>query len=446
MTLRLARHLVWVLLLLGAVPGALGADADDWGLSEVRDYDYWWFRTPPHLIAPREVERLAASLDLTDPQQSALEALVLSAERAFEDDWLELAESFDDLRWGAETRQDRDWRARRRRMRQIHHQSDTQLDAARAAIRSDLQLILTDVQASSWDHAMRDHLRRTTLAEYANLNGETVDLLAVTELIEGLTDAQRGAIDAELETYAIELDTALSARRAARTNLERACRKLDDSRMSETQASKEELQGLTNDVIRQALRTWDASRRIRDINDRYATLVGDMLGETERQRLKELTADAPLPGGEYQGQSRGLRMLRFAANLDDVGDAARTQGRYETSRWTLSMAEAAQGVEPLTQDQREHIAQLTETYEAEYSRLRRQHDIPDLRDSNENAIQVRCDEGRVEMQRKKRVDSRSSGQDWTAYRQDLGKLDEETVEKLRALLTVRQRILLQTRE
>jgi hypothetical protein len=293
---------------------------------------------------------------------------------------------------------------------------------------------------------MRGHRRRTTLAEYANLNGETVDLLSIVELIEGVTDNQRAALERELDGYAIDLDAALSSRRAARGNLERACRKLDDSRASEKQASKEEIKGLTGDVIHHALRTWEASRRIQQINDRYATIIADLLGETERQRLKELVADAPLPGGEYRGMPRALRMLAYAENLDHAGEAARTRGLYETSRWSLSLAAAAQGVEPITDAQRDEIARLREKFDKDYEQLRRRYDVPDVRNANENYLQIRCSEGNVEMRRRKPVDSRTSPQDWSAYYLDLATLSDEVVERLRDLLTVRQRILLQTRE
>lgn len=443
---RMARQLVWVLLLAAIAPAARAANSDEWRLSDVRDYDYYWFRTPPRLITPREIERLADCLDLTDTQRNAFAALALSAQREFEDGWLDMAESFDDLRYGADARHDRDWRARRRRTRDLHHRSQAALASARTGILSDLQLLLTEEQAAAWDDALRAHRRRTTLAEYANTNGETVDLISIVELIDTLTDEQRTAIEKELDGYVIDLDAALSARHAARRNLERACRKLDDSRMSEKQATKDELQGLTDDVIHHALRTWEASRRIREINDRYATLVGDLLGETERQELKELTADAPLPGGEFRAMPRGQRMLTFAEHLDTAADVARAQVIYGRSRWYSLMAAAAQGIEPLTQEQRDKIAALREQFEADYDQLRRRYDVPDVRTYNDNYIAIHSDEGRVELQRKKNVDSRSKAQDWSAYYQDLGRLSDDVVEKLRKVLTVRQRILLQTRE
>lgn len=441
MVRRIARCAIPVFAaVLGAAAPASANDQGEWQYY----YTYpeqWRFQAPAALIPPLEAQHLANALQFTDDQCAALTDLIAAADRRFEETWIGLAEKVDDLEEWDDP--DRDWARSRNQIRRLSIEAAEQTEKARADLLKDVEIILTDEQRSHWDRAIRGYRRRMNLARYASVKAEAIDLVSVVDTMKAPPDAANDVAQL-IESYAAEIDGALTARTAALKQLNRACREFFDKE-SHDPPDTDAIAKARADLCDDTLRCFDVSTKISDINKRYVKMLGALLPDDEQGRLTQLV-ETSAQFGAFSDEPRALRLLRRAEALDTAAAAQIGVAAYDPGEWAATRAASARNTEPLTAAQHKKIVALRKDFEKQYAALRVRHHMIDIEEIDSDYRQILCDAGIVTLRRES-GDAAHEESDTEKRRndflRDLVALNRKSIAKLRAILTVRQRILLQ---
>ncbi len=192
----------------------------------------------------------------------------------------------------------------------------------------DLKSLLTREEEARWPIVERE-LRRLKHIGGGRLSGESVDLVKMTEEVLGSPPA--GELAELLNRYSEELDHAILARDSF---LEAKRKDFSDA--------------IQNDPAR-AKEIWEESQKVRgalrDINDRYARLIGERLPQDKRAEFQRRFFDRSYPS--LVGPTRAQEYLKDAADLstltaDQKSQIASIKTKYDSDRRAL-LVKAAQG-------------------------------------------------------------------------------------------------------
>ncbi len=138
------------------------------------------------------------------------------------------------------------------------------------------------------------------------MSGERVDVIRLTRELE-LDPALRSSIDEVLAQYELDLDRALIKRNEAYERIRSGFGRMRDGDFSEME-----------DLMNAAR---EASRRVRDVNERYARQVSGLLPEDLRASFERRVREAAFP--QVYRASRVQRQLDAAVGFEDLSDEQR---------------------------------------------------------------------------------------------------------------------------
>lgn len=268
-------------------------------------------------ISRRGVDKYAAALNLTADQKEAALALhegyhatVTEAQKTFADALAEMRRSFEDSQ---------DPSVFTEKMPKVRAEQREKLAAAEKSFLADLRTILTPEQDQRWGRVER--LRRRELYLRGMLSGESVDL---TEVIAGLRIGEPDStLRDALEDYEADLDRALKGKEALAAGNEPV------------------LGGGQFDVeaVRKRMgEQREAGLKVKEVNERHARKLREMLPESAREKFTQAVRRESFPS--VYRPSRVTRTLDAAERLDGV-----------------------------TGEQRQHLRELREQYEREAAPL-----------------------------------------------------------------------------
>ena len=173
-------------------------------------------------------------------------------------------------------------------------------EAAEKTFFEDLQLLLTPEQEGMWPKMERTRRRERTLAP-GMVPGDAVDLIAVSK---EMGFAERDGVGGLLGSYELELDTKLQARDAARPFGGGG-----PGRMMQMDIDPEQMAKQMEEVR-------EAAMALRDLNQKYARLIGESLSTDEREVLAAKVHEASFP--QVYRENRTRRAFDMALGMDDL--------------------------------------------------------------------------------------------------------------------------------
>lgn len=255
---------------------------------------------PP--VNSADLERYAAILALTPEQKETAKVLLEASLAEFQPAAKSARDKLEELR--AEFRETRDpsvWQG----MGDIMRDYRTARTAVERAFMSDLQALLTDEQAARWPKVERTHRRERTLAR-GLMSGERVDLVKIVEGLN-LPEPDKAALRPVLEQYEADLDRELVKRNELYDDAERRGMELwQDPEAREEMFNKGR----------------EASKRVRDVNERYARQLEGLLPDGPRAAFTERVKRESFPG--VYRETYAQRVLDAAVKFADLDDAQRT--------------------------------------------------------------------------------------------------------------------------
>lgn len=259
---------------------------------------------PP--VNSAEVERYAAILSLSADQREAAKALLEASMAEFHPAARAAREKMEEIR--DEFRETGDpsvWQG----MSDVMEEFRKARSRAEAMFMDDLRLLLTDEQAQRWPTVERTHRRERTLS-LGLMGGERVDLIKIVDRMD-LAPADREAIAQTLEQYEIDLDRELVKRNAlVEEGMGRSRELMEDFRAGDMTRARE----LFN-------KARDASRRVKEVNQRYARQIENLLPDGKRGAFTAAVKREMYP--MVYRETYASRVLSAAEKIEDLDDAQR---------------------------------------------------------------------------------------------------------------------------
>ncbi|MCA9293018.1 MAG: hypothetical protein KDA20_04310 [Phycisphaerales bacterium] len=172
-------------------------------------------------------------------------------------------------------------------------------EAAEKTFFDDLQLLLSPEQEAHWPKMERTRRRERTLSP-GMVPGDAVDLIALSK---EMGFAQRDGVAPLLDTYELDLDQKLQAREAARP-------------FSSGGPGPGMMQFNPDEIAKNMEKMRDAAMALRDLNQKYVRLVGEMLPTDEREALAAKVHEASFP--QVYRENRTRRAFDMALGMDDL--------------------------------------------------------------------------------------------------------------------------------
>lgn len=442
-----------------ALAPALAEDAH-WQFGNFQNEDAWSF-TPSSLpISQRDLDSIADALSLDDTQKTFIDEQLDTLRSRHRQAWVTFAEERSDAQHASRTSQD--YGAMQSRTNTLIAEFRAEQNQLIEQFFADTQLVLTRDQEDLWPRVEMDRRRITTLVKYACFDDEAVDLVAVASALD-ISDETRAELQPILDRYAQTLDPVLVARNRKAADLGKSLRELEEERMlayarpdpmNFDPAEMEKLQLKINErqlkAVDDALDVRKAAARVRDVNREFMREIEKHLPEQALEQWSKAT-DVKAnrsPFAFMDAGSRATMMIKYIENLDQMTTAFETQ----MSLWAEeeSMADYVlllRAVEPLTRSQRDQIEDVRLEHEAEIARL-------DARFGNKQAqpddepdnISIPTPDGTLSLMRIR--EGGAPNHNWRQpHQQDpeeleaRSDLDQQTIDRLRKILTLNQRAL-----
>lgn len=471
----------------GAVPatallmtsaGTAHASSDDWQLIDSGNmWDGGWgnlWQGPQLEVSQRQLERIGDVLRLDDAQRDDLVNLYMSLEEQHLEAWVEFAEASGDAN-NAFRGGDYDWQKIQEETEERTDRFTQKQDELIGLLFEDLQLIITQDQLERWPLVELEQRRQQMLGRYGCYPKERFDLVAAVGTLD-LDEAERAALEPVLKRYAEEMDPLLQARHRALEHVDKRNEGIQDAQSaiysidweSDPAAAQqayekamERANEMQQDVIRAALAARPACRRVGELNERYLEEITGMLDVRGRTELERMTAETANDTGEWDpfSYSRSKQIMSFLLNMDEMIAAWGAYADSADDDSGMGMMRLARNVEPLRPDQVMRIEEMLEELDAERELLSMeapQSMLPQVDDAQKNNFTLTTPGGSYTLQR---IDTGhdESAMAWggmgggqteedaekmQAYQQKQSEMEQRYIERIRDLLTVRQRALI----
>ncbi len=204
---------------------------------------------------------------------------------------------------------------------------------------TDMKSLLTPEQSTRWASVERANRRNRSLPG-GMLSGESMDLVKVLSAMDVQTPPE--GVTQALERYETELDAAIQERDTQRTDLGKQMQDLGRGGGGFMNMDIDKMQKLFGEMRKSGI-------KVRDINDRFATVIQNALPEDQRARFGERVRSEKFPN--IFRESHAVRCLKAAAEFNDLSSETKQQiadmlTRYEreaqplNDRWARLTAEA----------------------------------------------------------------------------------------------------------
>ena len=275
-------------------------------------------------INSRNLEQYADILRLTEEQRDVVQILFEEYTQETQDLSQELRSQMEGMR---EAMRSGEGGGDFSGFRTVGEQFGKKRQALQDRLLGDVRIMLTEDQATHWPRLERA-IRRNQSLRRGFLSGERVDLTRVIGQID-LSEEQLAEVSTVLDGYEVDLDRALVARDAAQTRAMEQAREV--FRSGDAEAGEELFE-----------KQRKMSARVRDLNRRYAREIEGLLADDHKARFQDAYKRSSFP--QVYRPGRGQRVMELISAYED-----------------------------LTEEQRDAIASIGETYEREVSNLNQQH-------------------------------------------------------------------------
>ena len=332
-------------------------------------------------VNSRELDKYSKILELDADQNEALSALLEAHQQEFAEAAKPAREKFETLREQArEARDPSVWREMGAQM-EVFGKARQKMEAS---FFSDFRSVLTSAQSERFPKIERQRRREQTIGR-GLMSGERLDLIRTVEDLK-LPEAETATVMPTLDLYEADLDRELAARNAVYEESQSKIREMFEA------GNMDEMQKVLE-------KGREASKRVRDVNRRYARQLETTLPTEAQAKFAEQVRRESFPMVYRPTQAgRALDAVKGFTDLDD------TQGTALTS--------------------------LKESYERELGALNKQLEQATLDREESITAQDLMSRGFGGF----------GGEDGPAgeLRQKRRDLDSTTMDKLRALLTPEQ--------
>lgn len=271
-------------------------------------------------ISSRNLDKYADMLEMTQEQRDAAKALFEGYDgqnrRAREDMQSRMEKVREKFQ---ESRDPAVWQD----MREEFTKFRTSRQKAEESFTSDLKAILTPAQIEKWPAVERATRRDTTLRR-GLMSGERVDLF---EIVNGLKleGEAKNEVQTALTDYDTELDRALLTRNAV---YDEGMEKMGEARQNGNMEAIEEMMKKGR----------EASTRVRDVNKRFARTIADLLPEEQKAAFELEVKKASYP--DVYRPTQAQRALESAKGFSGLTDEQKEQIEALTQSYSRSLSQA----------------------------------------------------------------------------------------------------------
>jgi len=262
----------------------------------------------PAVSAP-QMRRLAEVLELNDTQSSLAEEFLREYHRVFREGADAVRERMNEIQ--EEARATGDFRVFGEKIGPLLETWERDRAQLENEMIDNVRSLLSEEQLERWPLFEREK-RRMELLPNSRLGGEDVDVILLTREVSA-GDNLAPEIVERLEQYAAELDAALQAR-------QRTIESLEEDWREALGGERERLEDIWNEATRKR-------EAVRDINERYARQISEMLkenaddGDTRGDHLWRLYIERAYPIAFEE--TRADRMIDGALELESISEDER---------------------------------------------------------------------------------------------------------------------------
>lgn len=433
--------------------GRMGDDMSMWGLSDPR---------PP--IRDLQLDHYIAILGLDDTQKALAHELHTAYAQEHLREWLTYAEANSDARSSAMLTQD--WQAMQTDQATRSAQWRDTTQRATESFLNDLRLLLSADQETNWEAFERGRRREQMLPKLATSGPQAVDLVQLTSTLD-LSEAELAELKPLLDHYTAELDEALipfTTKAAALDktidDFEKAQAEMatawsgDEQDMDKVMKAQEDFGKRQADVTSEALALRADVQRVLDIQRRHTKLILEAIPSTARDDYERATSKRATGRDIFSAitYSRYKQAVTTLENIDAMRSAWTVQAEAVGFGDQIAGAlDIMSNTEPLSDDQKDDIAQITERYDAAIEALDRnaaRDDDPAGDDADEpSQISIPTERGIVSLYKYDEADfgvARFAGTagDDPEQQKERAEIEQNAIDELRGVLTFYQRAMI----
>ncbi len=447
-----------------AGPLALADDDAQWqfGGRQQSNLDQMGMRVPDPPIKAAQMDHYAKVLGMDEAQLMMAQELHTGFRDQYMREWLTYAESASDAQSLAMMTQD--WQAMQTEASERRATFQKSVDERTESLLSDIRLLLTQEQEANWSRLERDRRRERYLPSMSDNGVRAMDLVAMADLL-GLDDAERASLNTMLEVYASELDGALvsyiSKADALDDKIDRYEKRQgemmklyegDQPDMEKIMEVQQDFAELGSQLSTLTLALHKESQRVLDVNRRHTAALAREIpshakSEFERMTTRPAQNANPWMSGEF---SRYKRSVTFLENIEQMRTAYEAQFRAmdNGSGAFEGIFQMMRAVEPLSEDQKREVELITADYESEMDAIRKEAARKAGRAADEDEqrmITVPTPRGNVTLYK---MGENGWGGAWMGggdgeqdeeTQKRKAEIDQESIDRLRAILTFYQR-------
>lgn len=438
---------------------------DDWEFAG-QDYAGFgdWIVSPRTPIGRRDLdlysERLALSEDQLTFVTDRYDALVTE----YRKQWLDFAEQRTDSRYQSQI--SGDWEQVQRDLRESKINQKELVDSLVEDFMSDLRIVLTPDQDAQWTDMLRDRIRSETLTVYTCFNDERFDLVECVRMLD-LPEDDYAKLDDTLERYSETMHPVLQNRNRKLEELAEAYQEmeefnLDYSKMmrtgdvdeNERMSMQDRQEKLQERIVAIALEARDACARVRDVNIRYRGEIQRLLPDTAIEDYDKATNPKPRTTMEnwWNEYSRANQIITTLENLEAtktmMSSYAAGMGDNEEMQEFMMLMQAA---EPLSTSQKRTLDDIKERHKQARDRVKERYDAKRRAKGEEidesktftvatpaAALRFRHIDYEGDYNPSSKDDEEGNLQQEMG--KELNKIEQDTINEVRAILSVRQRM------
>ena len=437
----------WVILLAMVTFASICRAQHDYIISQRygTDRSDYHLRVPHLPVSEVLIERISEILDLSDAQRSLITDLRTNYDAQCLEIWVHTTEKMTDLQSASREHQEY-----RRILSETLSTNRSRMIRVRDAFFSDLQLALTKEQAERWSDVEREIRRLETLAIHSTIPDETYDLSIIARSI--VPPDQRSAELVEiLDQYSLAIDRPL----VARNRLVDEARSIWN-RYQERDDSGQSIQNISgqtealDSLYQIGLRVKEQSESIVRVNRDYRRRIADLLTDEQLDRfLAATTSDQSQPHRQIPSVTKASRALHVIQLMTD----RMRQGGFSPQVFHGAQY-ATPAPEPFTEEQREQLTTLVQELTTDIADLlvRYRHEVAPLMELQRGHIgfdsgmqnPINFGEFTVsiedqEMREQRQSPTPRNPEESLTLFNELRKLDQRYIDRLREILTIRQR-------
>lgn len=288
---------------------------------------------PP--VSSRDLDKYAKQLGLDKEQTEVLTSLLEASQQEFNEAAKTAREQMEKLR--EEAREARDpevWREMGAQMETFRKARQKMEDT----FFSDFKDILTEEQAAKFPKIERQRRREQTIGR-GLMSGERVDLIRTVEELN-LTPDQAAPLQPTLDLYEADLDRELTARNAVYEESQGKIREMFEA-------------GNMDDMQKVLEKGREASKRVRDVNRRYARQLESMLPAEAQAKFTEQVRRESFPM-VYRPTQAG-RAIDAAKAFTDIDETQKSALATLSENYTRELGSLNKQLEQATLDREENI-------------------------------------------------------------------------------------------